>query len=77
MSKQHVYTFRFSEKEFGDIRQCAERQGIPITQVVRMGLLYLYAHTNDIKSFNNVSGITSLLKEKILTDSGISNKDLA
>jgi hypothetical protein len=68
MGDTHTYTFRFSEAEFEDISRIAEAQGIPIARVIRLGLLYLYAHLGDKQAFDNVGDVSLLLKDKVMED---------
>lgn len=68
MGDTHTYTFRFSETEFEDISRIAEAQGIPIARVIRLSLLYLYAHLGDKRAFDNVGDVSLLLKDKVLEE---------
>jgi hypothetical protein len=68
MADTHTYTFRFTDKEFADISRIAEEQGIPIARVIRLGLLYLYAHLGDKQAFDNVGDVSLLLKDKVMEE---------
>jgi hypothetical protein len=68
MAAVRSYTSRFSESEFSDISRIAEEQGIPISRVIRLGLLYLYAHLGDKQAFDNVGDVSLLLKVKVMEE---------
>ncbi len=68
MADTHTYTFRFSEQEFEVISRIAQEQGIPISRVIRLGLLYLYAHLGDQQAFDNVGDVSLLLKHKVMEE---------
>jgi hypothetical protein len=68
MAETRSYTSRFSESEFSDISRIAEEQGVPISRVIRLGLLYLYAHLGDKQAFDNVGDVSLLLKDKVMEE---------
>jgi hypothetical protein len=68
MATTRSYTSRFSESEFSDINRVAVEQGVPISRVIRLGLLYLYAHLGDKQAFDNVGDVSLLLKEKVMEE---------
>jgi hypothetical protein len=68
MGDTHTYTFRFSEAEFAHISRIAEEQGVPISRVIRLGLLYLYLHLGDKEAFDGVSDVSLLLKNKVVEE---------
>jgi hypothetical protein len=68
MAETHTYTFRFTEQEFAAISRIAEEQGIPIARVIRLGLLYLYAHLGDKQAFDNLGDVSLMFKDKVMED---------
>jgi hypothetical protein len=68
MAATRSYTSRFSESEFSDISRIAQEQGVPISRVIRLGLLYLYAHLGDKQAFDNVGDVSLLLKDKVMEE---------
>ena len=63
--ENHPYTIRFSESEFSDVSRIAGVQGIPVSRLLRLSLLYLYAHLGDKQAFENIGDVSLILKEKV------------
>jgi hypothetical protein len=66
--KMHAYTTRWTKEEIDDLKRLSGDQGIPVSRLIRIGLLYYYAQSDEWEAFKNVRGVDRLAKNKVLED---------
>jgi hypothetical protein len=69
-SMMYAYTTRWTKDEMDDMKRISADQGIPVSRLIRLGLLHYYVANDEMEAFKDVRGVDRLAKNKILEDSG-------